>query len=106
MQLYELENDERVIVIAGGIGIDRNQLQAILEPFVKAVHEAVLILSEKIATAIDGIRQLYREIEVVISEELERESKREIYKLDFKRPKIEHQVMCRKPKHQVKKIIR
>ena len=40
------------------------------------------------------------------NEELSREWKRDLHKLDFTRPKIQHQVLDRKPKNLIKKIIR
>ena len=42
-------------------------------------------------------------IEIVKSNE--NQKKKALYKLDFKRPKIKHQVLNRKPKHLIKKVI-
>jgi len=31
--------------------------------------------------------------------------RKEFYKLDLTRPKIQHQILCRKPRNQIKKVI-
>ncbi len=73
---------------------------------------AMGVLAKELATAIQKIFQHAK----LIFERLEEfdwsayydalKKRKAIYKLDFTRPKIQHQVLCNKPRNMIRKIIR
>lgn len=66
----------------------------------EAVERAFNCIKEA-AKAVQQIMQLAREVESI----LRNEQNRQHHPLDLTRAKIEHQVLCRKPRHLIKKII-
>lgn len=65
----------------------------------KSLWQRIKALFEKTGYTVGEIERLYIKA-------LEQEERRQLFKLDFTRPKIQHQVLCRQPRHAIRKIIR
>lgn len=68
--------------------------------------QAFKIIGETFEEQIKKLSIWFDEYNLALDEFPKREVKNEIYKLDFARPIICHQVLSRKPKRLIKKIIR
>ena len=76
-----------------------HQLQIVLREFVEQVIQPI----------INGFKEMWSRFTLQFYNEPTRKKQHYTshhYALDFKRPLIQHQVMDRKPKHLIKKIIR
>lgn len=91
----DLETNEYVIAIARK-----------LAESVRAVVEILKRLWQRIKAAFEKTGYTAVEIEWLYTKTLEREERRQLFKLDFNRPKIQHQVLCRQPRQVIRKIIR
>ena len=98
----ELETNKDVIAIANITGCSSKEVAEAL----KYMTERLVSAATVIVMACEGVRHFFEALSSTIHEVIEREENRSFYKLDFKRPKIQHQVACRRPRHLVKKIIR
>lgn len=98
----ELETNKDVIAIANITGCSSKEVAEAL----KCMTERLVSAATVIATVWERVRQFFGALSPTIHEVIEREENGSFYKLDFTRPKIQHQVACRRPKHLVKKIIR
>ena len=115
MQAYELENSERIIVVASGANnrFSTAEMAEAIATMAAAFHVAIEFVENSVRALADmfsemksGTIELFENIKEFHEKEAERDYYRELHKLDFTRKKIVHQVMCRKPKYLVKKIIR
>ena len=101
MHDYEFEENQKVVVVLGGIEVDEEIINQVYVIFSSAIKEIKEVFSN-MAVALTNVFNIVKEI---LAEEIDREEKRELYKLNFTRPMIQHQVLCRKPKL-IRKIIR
>ena len=111
MQAYELENSEKIIVVAASAGnsFSTAEIAEAIATMAAAFHVAVEFIENSVRAFAEmklHIIELFENIKEFRKKEAERDYHRTLYKLDFTRKKIVHQVTCRKPKHLVKKIIR
>lgn len=105
MQNLDIENDDRLIVFAAGLGMSTSEVIVIVERFSKVAQEIVTALSKAFEPVIKLFRQVADYLEESDLGEVDREHKRELHKLNFTRPNIRHQVLERKPRNLIKKII-
>lgn len=75
------------------VTINRREVKGIVERAFSCIKEAAKLVAQ--------IMQLAREAESM----LRNQPKRQQHRLDLTRAKMQHQVLCRKPRHLVKKII-
>ena len=115
MQAYELENSEKIIVVAASAdnSFSTAEIAEAIATMATAFHVAVEFIENSMRAFAEMFEEmkpcvieLFENIKEFHEKEAERDYHRELYKLDFKRPEIKHQILCRKPRHLVKKIIR
>lgn len=113
---YESENVVRLFA-ASGAGEQSDKLSEMIAKLsemtgiaAEELARSVIVLCDAFSEACGIVKRNVKELLEAFNESyekaMEREYHREIHKLDFTRKKIVHQVMCRKPKFLVKKIIR
>ena len=102
MQNLDLESEKRLIAIATSVGIERQEVILIFENIAEAAVKILVAFTELIESAFEVLKPL---VEAVSEFEIENENRKELYKLDFQRPRIQHQVLNRKPRNLIKKII-
>lgn len=105
MQNIDLERDERVIVIANAGGISVTEVMCAINRFSNEMQQVAKVFREIIDSVAKIIRKIYEEIKEIYIDELDCDYQTELYKLNFQRPKIQHQVLDRKPRNLIKKII-
>ena len=115
MQAYELENSKKIIVVVASA--DNSFSTAEIAEAIATMAKCFCVAIEFVENGVRALTEMFNEMKACSIElfenikdfhekEAEREYHRALHKLDFTRKKIAHQVMCRKPKHLVKKIIR
>lgn len=95
------KNWEEVEKAAAVTNIDVDKLAQMLEAFGAGVMAAAEVICEAFRELAELGARVY---EALKNKEVERE-RRQLFKTDFSRPKIRHQVACRKPRFAVRKII-
>ncbi len=98
-----LEEDERVRAIATIAGVTAEQFAISLKGFA----EAISVMADAFMKAFGWVKELSDFITQFDFNEINhiRKSRKMLYKLDFSRPRIQHQVVNRKPRYLIKKII-
>jgi len=81
-------------------------IAAVFQVAVEFVANSVRAIAEMFGEIKPSIIELFENVKEFHKKEAERDYYRELHKLDFTRPSIKHQIICRKPRHLVKKIIR
>ena len=76
------------------------------ERLAKALAELAVVVSEVIHELFEDCIFIYDAMQDYWKAEADRKRRRALYKIDFTRPVIQHQVSHRKPKHLIKKVIR
>lgn len=104
IELYE--NDERIILIASTSGFSTPEIIRAIKSFATAAESTAKAISECWAILKSNAQEIHELLNQMDFEEMDREWKRDLHKLDFTRPRIHHQVTCRKPRNLNKKIIR
>lgn len=97
--------DERVRELSVISGLDKKKIKEALESLAQIFTNILNAFKE----AIEPLWRSFIEIvEHVDFDEFftENKNKRELYKMDFTKPKVQHQVLNRKPRYLVKKVIR
>lgn len=94
----EVRKHEAVIVSAGF------SIEEVTTAFINMTKVFVVVI-ETIEKQVKEISKWFDEYNFAFEEIHETEIKREMYKLDLTRPIIRHQVLNRKPKRLIKKII-
>lgn len=103
MHDYEFEENQKVVVVCGGFKVDEDMLEN-LRQIASVFGLAIENLANELYSFAQSVAEIFSVTNELLAEEIDRECKREMHKLDFTRPKIQHQVLCRKPKL-VRKII-
>lgn len=99
-QLIEQEvRKHEIVIVSAGYNVDQ-----VTEAIV-GLAKAFTIVIENIEEQTKKLFELFGQCNFAFEEIQEREIKREMYKLDFSRPVIRHQVIDRKPKRLIKKVI-
>ncbi|MEG0470762.1 MAG: hypothetical protein RR588_00350 [Solibacillus sp.] len=94
----EVRKHEAVLVSAGF------SIEEVTTAFINTTKVFVVVI-ETIEKQVKEISKWFDEYNFALEEIHETEIKREMYKLDFSRPVIRHQVIDRKPKRLIKKVI-
>lgn len=100
-----LEEDERVHELSVISGLDTKKIIEALKSLAQIFTNMLNAFKE----AIDPLRKgLIDIVEQVDFDDFfnENKHKRKLYKMDFTKPKVQHQVLNRKPRYLVKKVIR
>lgn len=102
-KLQQLENDERINIIATITGLDTKQVTETLKRITEFFADAVKAFKKALGLLFE-FKDFVEQID--FDEICRQKEKRELYKLNFERPRIKHQVLDRKPRHLIKKVIR
>jgi hypothetical protein len=100
-----LEEDERVRELSAISGLDTKKIK-------EALKSLALIFTNILNTFKEAIEPLWGGLNAIVEhvnfKEFfnENKHKRELYKRDFTKLKVQHQVLNRKPRYLVKKVIR
>ena len=115
MQTYESGNHMRICVVSAGQRYEFyaveifevvSRIAELANKVIGFIADNLKAISILFEDANPSVIEFLENIKAYQEKETEREYKRELHKLDFTRKKLLHQVMCRKPKRLVKKIIR
>ena len=103
-RLQNLQEDERVKIITVIVGVDTKQVAESLKRIAEIFTDAIKAYKKALGLLFE-IQDFVSQIDF---DEINRahKSRRALYKLDFSRSRIYHQVINRKPRYLVKKIIR
>lgn len=96
MHENEWETNEELIEAAYVLCMSPEELWKAIEATRAFFYETVVVIKERL----EGVSELFEQwvhMDVDLFE-LERKKKKALYELDFTRPKIQHQVSCRKPR--------
>lgn len=86
----------------------KTETQIKIDELIKAIHELANVFKpiiENLAKAFNSFFPLCKEAFDVVGQIEEKRQKKKRYKLDFSRPRIQHQVIDRRPKL-IRKVIR
>lgn len=103
MHDYEFEENQKVVIVCGGYGIDEDTLES-LRQLAAVLGVAIENITNALYPLFHVVAEVFSLPIEILAREVERERKHDLHKLDFTRPKIQDQVLCRKPKL-VRKII-
>lgn len=103
-RLQQLENDEQIKTIAAIVGVDTKQVAESLKRIAEFFADAFKAYQKAFGLLLE-LQDFVERIDFDEIYSLQKE-KRELHKLKFERPRIQHQVLERKPRHLIKKIIR
>ncbi len=102
--------DSAKIVVVGNEGHRMEYSAEQIAEVISKIAAAFQVSVEFVLNNLSAFAERFEEMlpDIIKSFEIEEECEyyRKLHKLDFTRKKISHQVMCRKPKHLVKKVIR
>lgn len=100
-----LEEDERVQELSVISGLDTKKIIEALKSLAQIFTNMLNAFKEAIDPLWKGLIDI---VEQVDFDDFfnENKHKRELYKMDFTKPKVQHQVLNRKPRYLVKKVIR
>lgn len=101
MYKSEMTNNAQIKNTAEITGVEITQLKESLKRIAEFFVNAFKAFKKIWDKLTDFVEQI--DFDEIYSQQKE---KRELYKLNFKRPRIQHQVLDRKPRHLIKKIIR
>lgn len=100
-QYIEDDIQENAIIYASVFGINTAQVAAAVESFM----EAARVISKHINETFENLRLLLNEYNLWIEKNTVVEKKKQVHKLNLARPIIKHQVLDRKPRQLIKRVI-